>query len=404
MSRTKQLVTLTCLLLLGCAVKPDEKKITLQPLSSPTESPAGEPYLFTDADDRVFLSWIEKKDKMNEFKFSLLEDTVWSAPTTIAADSNWFVNWADYPMIAAKGQQFIAHFLAKSGDGTFSYDVNITQSNDGGATWSTPKAIHDDGKQAEHGFVSLVPYGENFFVTWLDGRNTVMDGMENHSGHDGHQGEMTLRAAVVTPAGEKINEWELDNRTCDCCQTTAVITENGPIVVYRDRSEDEIRDMSITRLVNGSWTSPQPIHNDNWKIAGCPVNGPRMVAKGNTVAIAWFSMPREKSEVKVVFSQDGGTTFGQPIQIDEGKAIGRVDLVMLDDTSVVVTWMEGSVIKASRVDANGTKADSFEIASSSESRSSGFPQLTTSKNDLIFAWTNSEKKSVDIVRVPKTNL
>jgi hypothetical protein len=279
----------------------------------------------------------------------------------------------------------------------------VTQSSDGGTTWSTPRTIHDDGKKAEHGFVSLLPYGDNFFITWLDGRNTAMEGMENHDGH-GHHGEMTLRAAVVTPAGEKISEWELDNRTCDCCQTSAAITDNGPVVVYRDRSAEEIRDMSITRLVNGSWTSPQPIHNDNWKIAGCPVNGPRMMAKGNTVAIAWFSMPGEKSEVKVVFSQDGGATFGQPIQIDEGKAIGRVDLAMLDDLSVVVTWMEGAVIKATRVDANGTKSNAFEVASSSESRSSGFPQLTTSGDALILAWTNSSAKNISIVRIPKTDL
>jgi len=388
----------------SCAVKKKEQPIALRPLASPTEAPSGEPFLFTDDADRVFLSWIEKKGDWNEFKYAELKDTTWSQPVTIAADSNWFVNWADYPMLAAKGEQFIAHFLAKSGEGTFAYDVKVTQSNDGGATWSSPKAIHDDGKQAEHGFVSLIPYGDHFLVTWLDGRNTVMEGMENHEGHDGHHGEMTLRAAVINPAGEKLQEWELDNRTCDCCQTSAAITDNGPIVVYRDRSSEEIRDMSVTRLVNGSWTAPQSIHADNWKIAGCPVNGPRMQARGNTVAVAWYSMPTEKSEVKVAFSKDGGATFGQPIQIDEGKAIGRVDLVMLDNERVVVTWMEGNVIKAARVDANGTRGDSFVVAASSESRSSGFPQLTASKQDLIFAWTNSDSKNIDLVRIPKSTL
>lgn len=406
MNRHLNLVTVLALLvgLSNCEVKQKEKALALHTLPSPTTTPSGEPFLFTDDNGRVFLSWIEKKGDLNEFKFSELKDSMWSQPVIIAADSNWFVNWADYPMLAANGKQFIAHFLAKSGEGTFAYDVMVTQSNDGGTTWSSPKAIHDDGKQAEHGFVSLVPYGENFLVTWLDGRNTVMEGMENHEGHDGHHGEMTLRAAVVAPSGEKLNEWELDNRTCDCCQTSALITDSGPVVVYRDRSPEEIRDMSIVRLVNDTWTTPQPIYTDNWKIAGCPVNGPRMQAIGNNLAIAWYAMPTDKSEVKVIFSNDGGATFSKPIQVDEGKAIGRVDLVMLEDKSVVVSWMEGSIIKAARIDATGKKGESFTVASSSESRSSGFPQMTRSKTDVIFAWTNSTAKNIDLVRIPLTSL
>jgi BNR repeat-like domain len=388
------------LLAISCDVKKKTDPIVLTTLPSPAQSPSGEPHLFTDEKGDVFLSWIEKKENINELKFSKLSGQQWSTPATIASDSNWFVNWADYPMLAANGDHFIAHFLAKSGDGTFAYDVNVTQSSDRGKTWSHPKAIHDDGKQAEHGFVSMLPYGENFFITWLDGRNTVMEGMENHAGHDGHHGEMSLRAAIVNTKGEKLNEWELDNRTCDCCQTSAAITSQGPVVVYRDRSDEEIRDMSIVRLIDGVWTKPKPIYEDQWKIAGCPVNGPRMAATENTLAIAWFSMPGEKSEVKVIFSKDGGESFGQPIQIDEGKAIGRVDLVLLDDKSVVVSWMEGSVIKAARVAPDGTKGASFIVAPSSEARSSGFPQMTQSGTELIFAWTNSQNKTIDVASAP----
>ncbi|MBA4054237.1 MAG: hypothetical protein C0490_05960, partial [Marivirga sp.] len=185
---------------------------------------------------------------------------------------------------------------------------------------------HDDGKEAEHGFVSTVSYQGNFFITWLDGRNTVMEGMEHH---EGHHGEMTLRAAIVDKEGTKLNEWELDNRTCDCCQTSATITDKGPIVVYRDRTEDEIRDMSIVRYVNDEWTKPKEIYHDNWKIAGCPVNGPRVVAEGSFVAVAWYSAADGQSKVNLSFSDDAGETFGKPVQIDEGSAIGRVDILCL---------------------------------------------------------------------------
>jgi len=385
------------LLATGCNFKTTSEKATITAMDSPAKSSSGEPYLFTAETGTVYLSWIEKVENKNEFKFSTLINGKWSEPALIDSGKNWFVNWADYPMIATNGNGFIAHYLKKNGDGTYAYDVKLTSSSDQGKTWKTASTLHDDGKEAEHGFVSMLPYKENFFITWLDGRNTVMEGMENH---EGHHGQMSLRATIVDKEGKKINEWELDNRTCECCQTSAAITEGGPVVVYRDRSEDEIRDMSIVRLVNNEWTKPKSIYNDNWKIAGCPVNGPSVVAEGNFMAVAWYTVPDGKSKVNVIFSRDGGVSFGEPVQIDEGSSIGRVDIVMLDNETVMASWMEGTTIKAAKVHADGTKEPSTIIASSSESRSSGFPQMTKSGNELIFAWTDDAEKIIKVTRIP----
>jgi len=380
-------------LLGGCTVTKESKPAAIHILSSPAGSSSGEPHLFSDDAGNVYLSWVEKKAKRGEFKFSALKDNQWSEPILIDSGSNWFVNWADYPMIASSKGKFVAHYLEKSGEGTYAYDVKITTSLDSGKTWRSASILHDDGKQAEHGFVSLIPYGGNFLVTWLDGRNTVMEGMEGMD-HEGHHGAMSLRAAIIDQEGTKLNEWELDNKTCDCCQTTAAITDNGPVVVYRDRSDEEIRDMSIVRLVNGEWTAPQSIFQDNWKIAGCPVNGPRSASMGNTLVTAWFSSPENKAMVNVVFSSDGGAAFGKPIRIDEGNPIGRVDIVLLDAETAMVSWMEGSDIKVLKVKQDGSKGQAITLASSSEGRSSGFPQMTKSGNTLIFAWTDDKEKSI----------
>lgn len=70
----------------------------------------------------------------------------------------------------------LAHFLEKSDTAKFSYDIKLVASADAGKTWSTPTTLHDDGKKAEHGFVSINPYKDQFFVSWLDGRRTVMEG------------------------------------------------------------------------------------------------------------------------------------------------------------------------------------------------------------------------------------
>jgi len=396
MKNTLSLFVVLIALLSSCSIKTEEAKqqAIVSQLESPAQAESAEPFLFTYQDSIVYLSWIEKKEKESTFKLASLDGNKWTTPITIASGNSWFVNWADYPMMARNQNGFIAHFLDRSADGKFTYDVKFTTSETMNTTWANPKILHDDGKQAEHGFVSLVPYDDKFFVTWLDGRNTVMEGMENMD-HD-HHGEMSLRAAVLDANGNKLHEWELDRRTCDCCQTSAAITSAGPVVIYRDRSDEEIRDMSIVRLVNGEWTAPKSINSDYWKIAGCPVNGPRVSAIGNTLATAWFTMASDTAKVNVIFSHDGGETFGKAIRVDEGSPIGRVDIVLLDEQTAVVSWMEGTEIKAVKVRSDGVKEQSVIIAASSESRSSGFPQMTKSGDKLIFAWTDSKEKSLKL--------
>jgi hypothetical protein len=366
-------------------------------LSSPADSLTAEPYLTTDPSGSVFLSWIERQADTSRFYFSKLKDSLWTEPALIAKGTTWFINWADYPMMVSNGGgNLVAHLLDKSGEGKFSYDVKIFMSADHGATWRDPFVLHEDGKQAEHGFVSLVPYEDNVFITWLDGRNTVMEGMEamKDMDHGGHHGAMSLRAAVVNYEGKKIDEWELDNKTCDCCQTTAAITERGPIVIYRDRTDEEVRDLSVVRLMNGKWTAPEPVHRDNWKIAGCPVNGPRLSVQGSQVAVAWFSAATEPAHVNVAFSEDNASSFGEAISIDDGQAIGRVDIEWIDYGQVVVSWMEGTFIKAAVVHTDGRRETPVILAESSEARSSGFPQMTRTKNGVIVAWTDDKSKRV----------
>ncbi len=368
---------------------------TVVMLTSPVTDSSAEPYLFTNKNGIVYLSWVQKKGKESSLQFSTLTNNQWSKPIIISSGNNWFVNWADYPIISSDSSgNMLAHFLEKSDTAKFTYDIKIVASANAGKTWSSSKILHDDGKKAEHGFVSITPYNNQFFVSWLDGRKTAMEGDAGH--HEGHHGEMTLRGALLDKSGAKTKEWELDGRICDCCQTSIAITSNGPIVVYRDRSTDEIRDMSIVRFINGKWTEPKTIYADEWKIAGCPVNGPRADAIGNNLAIAWFSMAGNKAQVKVIFSDDGGATFKKPIRVDDGKPIGRVDIVMLNEKSAMISWMEGTTIKALKINTDGTKGKPITIAESSDSRASGFPQMTKAGNLLIFAWTDSKEKIIKL--------
>lgn len=382
---------LICLLFVGCTKSENEAVSGDEEMISPAGQNSSLPYLTTGGDGDLYMSWVEKKDSgWVELKYSKLDGDDWMEPELIARGNDWFVNWADYPMLAVdKSGNMMAHYLAKSSSGTYSYDVNLVLKPIGGQ-WSEPLIPHKDGTPTEHGFVTMLPQeDDNFQVAWLDGRNT---GGGDHETHNG--GAMTVRTALIDVQGNIQEEVELDNRVCDCCQTTGANTSNGPVVFYRDRSEMEIRDISIVRKLDQEWSKPLAVFEDNWNIEGCPVNGPRADADGESLVVAWFTMANNQPKVKLIFSEDGGELFSKPIVIDALQPIGRVDVASLGPNEAAVSWLtmeEGkALIKLMKVQANGYKSKAIVIAETDQARGSGFPQLSVSKGILYMAWTHIE--------------
>jgi peroxiredoxin len=209
---------------------------------------------------------------------------------------------------------------------------------------------------------------------------------------------MTLRTTWI---GETIEPGELlDSRVCDRCQTSAAVTADGPVVVYRDRSENEVRDISIVRRTSEGWSAPAAIHTDGWKIAGCPVNGPAVASGGpesRLLAVAWYSAPDDRPEVKVAFSRDAGASFAPAVVLDDADPLGRVDVALDESGEAIVSWLasganDSAEFRLRRVSPDGTGPDALgeplTVATSSASRASGLPRLLRHGRLLVIAWTD----------------
>lgn len=377
---------------------PDQALI-IRASESPTDGDSREPELNATHDGRVIISWVERIG-LNRYalRTSTRNQNGWAEARTVAEGENWFVNWADFPsVIALSDGSLAAHWLVKSGSGTYAYDVNISRSNDGGKTWGKPIVPHLDKTLSEHGFVSLIPLPDGRVgAVWLDGRN-MKDMKEEAGEHMPATESMTLRYAAIDAGGKLSDEAQLDDRVCECCQTSAALTSEGVMAVYRDRSQTEVRDIYSVTQGNGAWGSPRPVHADNWQINACPVNGPSIAADGRRVAVAWFTEAGDQPRVKVAFSSDAGSTFGAPIQVDDGDAKGRIDALLLPDGSSLVCWMsgtaEGGAIKVRRIRPDGALGPVSVIAETDISRSSGFPRMARLGDEVHFAWTEFGKPS-----------
>ncbi|MEX2283115.1 MAG: sialidase family protein [Gemmatimonadota bacterium] len=360
-------------------------------LSSPATGSAGEPNLLSAPDGSVYVSWIElQPDSTHALRFAVLQGNELSSARTIASGSDWFVNWADFPMLARLDDgSLAAHWLQRSGPGKYSYDVMMTTSTDGGNTWSTAVKPHRDATESEHGFVSLFALGDRFGAVWLDGRKHAMKKSESEDG------EMTVRYTTLARDGTLGDEIEVDGRACDCCQTAVANTSDGAVLVYRDRSADEIRDIYAARLVNGAWTAGAPVHADNWKVNYCPVNGPAVAANERSVAVAWFTAADSVPQVKLAFSADAGARFGVPVRVDDGNPAGRVDVQLLDNGDALVSWLERvrgqAELRVRRIDSKGKRGPAATVAQGSAERASGFPHIAISGDHVVFAWTEPGK-------------
>ena len=380
--------------------------LAIDSIASPAGPGSAEPNLTVASDGRVYMTWLEPADSGFALRFATLDGKQWSTPRTIRAGRDFFVNWADFPSIEVlDGGRLAAHWLQRNGTGTYAYGVRISQSSDGGRTWSAPVMPHRDSSQTEHGFVAMWREGRTLGAAWLDGRKTA-----NQAANHGHGGEMMLMSTTIDANGRLGAEVALDQRTCDCCQNSAAMTSNGPIVAYRDRSPDEIRDIYVTRRVGGQWMAGVPVHQDKWKINACPVNGPSIDAEGRRVAIAWFTAANDSARVKLAFSDDAGATFGPPIRIDGGVPAGRVDVALLKDGAALVTWIERiggdtAAVRVRRVGRDGRAGAPMVIARSSAARSSGFPQMAITGQDVVFAWTVPGRPSaIRVARAPVSEI
>ena len=309
----------------------------------PVSVAAAQPDLIRAPDGSLLLSWIEPQDKAHALKLARYVGGHWNDVREVARGDDWFVNWADTPHITqtADGALWV-HWLRKSAQAKYAYDVVLSRSTDDGTTWSKPMPVNDDGTPTEHGFVSLWPAAhDRLGVAWLDGRNSA-GGHDGHGGHasagTGHaMAAMTLRTAVFDATLQRHGERERDAMTCDCCQTDVALTADGPLLVYRDRTPEEIRDIVAMRLDDAS--TARRVHADEWKMPACPVNGPAVAARDREVLVGWYTAPAGEPQLKLARSTDSGDHFAAPLELDRGQHVqGRMDAA-LDADAVWVLWL-----------------------------------------------------------------
>lgn len=246
----------------------------------------------------------------------------WSEARTIFRGHSVTTNAADFPLLAIDGR---GHATALWTDGQGG--ALTSTSTDRGATWSPPATWTTESMVVEKFSLATLSDGR-VLAAWLDGRGIKAGGKTQQ-----------LYARIL---GEKGPDLLVDPSVCECCQTTLTAFLDGTaLVAYRGRTEQEVRDIRTSRFDGRAWSAPRPLNHDEWQILACPINGPRLASDGGRVAAAWFTGAANASRVLASYSPDAGTRFLLPLTIARGKPVGHVDIAILHDGAMLVTWVEG---------------------------------------------------------------
>ena len=348
------------------------------PVDPPAAPGAMAPQLAASRDGGAWLSWLEPHGDGHRLRVARFGGGAWGEPATVVAGEAFFANWADVPSVAEDGKgTLLAHWLEMTGEGAYDYGIELARSTDGGATWSRLGPLHADGVPAEHGFVTLLgdPDG-GFEAFWLDGREMPAGG------------PMTLRAARVGPDGPAA-ERLLDEKVCDCCPTAAARTADGLLVAYRDRTDEEVRDNLVMVRHGDRWSAPQPIADEGWRIAACPVNGPAVAVADGRAAVAWFTAADDRPRVEAAWRRpDGG--FGPPALVDDRRPLGRVGAASLPDGSAAISWLSADGgVRVRRLRPDGSLGAPLLLARTSTARASGIPRVVGTSEALLVAWVEA---------------
>ncbi len=357
------------------------------------------PFLAVGYDGVIYASWIDPLSTGGHaLRFARWSGATWTAPETIASGNKWFVNWSDFPALSVLPDgSMLAHWLTRAPEGgTHGYGIRVAKRSVETKTWREIHGMSLDEKEDYAGFLSFVPHsaGAIYLAPPAGAKPAV-------ASHDGHGGEhrKTIRFVAFHPDGSLDRDEELDYDVCSCCPTAVAATSNGLLAAYRDHLPGEIRDISVVRRVDGKWTKPKTLHPDGWKINGCPTDGPTIASSGKNTAIAWLTRAADVPKVQVSLSRDAGVSFRAPVRVDDGNPLGRPSITMLDPNNYLLVWLEKTDegkadIRMRRIGVDGAKGESRVVAPAAAARSTGFPKVAVSGDQIIVAWRDDRVRAV----------
>lgn len=363
---------------------------------SKIENPAGHaslaPTVSAGPKGELVLSWLEPAAPKMALRYSIWQGRAWGPVQTVAQRSN-FDTYAEAPAIVqplSSGTLLSVWAEKKTEADKHGNYLLAAVSSDRGKSWSAPVRVHTDASISEHSFSSVAPDDNGgATIVWLDARDYSADK------------RYRLMSAVVSSTGKVSGETTIDSDVCTCCPTSLTRTSKGLLAVYRGHNPGQVRDTMAARKIGDTWNKPSRVRAEDWKINGCPVNGPTVNARDNQAAVVWFTAKDDKPQIENAFSSDSGETFGDAHLLDSPKngsrPVGHMTAALLPNGEQLVVWIRqrgtGAQLVAQEISKEGATRE-LQIITNGTARALGYPHLELSGANAVLTWGGTSEQPI----------
>jgi len=321
--------------------------------------------------------------RVNDIDGDAAPHTQAPAQVAVGPEGNIYVAWQNNTPV--EGRRFPAS------------DLRFARSTDGGRTFQAAIYVNDDagGVPASHTFHDMAVSNDGtVYISWIDGRARAQAQDGAHAGaampddgahagaamhedgalagaamHDGahagaamhedgaHAGAAMhehgssepaasdagpqIRVARSRDAGRSFEPGVIvASNSCPCCRTSIAVAGADVYVAWRDNDEN-IRNIVVAHSADGgeTWGAPRAVHDDQWRIDGCPHAGPALaIAEDGRLHVAWYTGAPERPGIYHVVA-DAGFAFSAPAPLLSGEWVppSLVDLAAAGG-SMFATW------------------------------------------------------------------
>jgi hypothetical protein len=278
----------------------------------------------------------------------------------------------------------------------FAGHVRFAVSNNDGWSFSTPITVNDDRAPISHRFDALIVDGAGrVHLLWLDKRDRGKAG-KTYAG-------IALYHAVSADGGKSFGpNRKLADHTCECCRiAVALDTDGTPVIAWRQVYGGNVRDHAWLRLDGRS--APQRLSHEQWALDACPHHGPALAIGPDGVHhAAWYSGAPQQSGLFCARSADG-VAFTTPLPFGDNDAQAGHPAVLSLGRAVFLAWKEfdgkNTVIRLMRSNDGGTTW-SAPATPASTTAASDHPQLVAHGRRAWLGW-NTAREGFRLVEVTR---
>jgi hypothetical protein len=270
----------------------------------------------------------------------------------------------------------------------------LSISNDNGRNFSIPILLSKKAPEAISflGRLALSPSGQ-VYAFWLDERDHT----------DWRKPGYSIYSTMLDNGNTSaLVNHKVATSLCECCRiAVAFDNDNQPVLFTRFIYPDNIRDHGLLQIrPKGEEPLSWRVTFDQWKIRGCPEQGPAIsISDNNRFHIAWFTQGSTRQGLFYAYSSDRGLHFSNPLPFGTLEDMPGYPDVLTKGDQVFLTWTEFNDSKLRLIVMKSTdKGKSWAPARQIAESTAGYdiPILLKGNEGVFVSW-NSKNEGYHLI-------